>query len=222
VTRVYDVGFEPDTTRLIPWQYDSAANLRAITLLIKARFDELYRDFWDDWIADVVDLRTANEFGLTVWSIILNQDLGDDPDDATISSKWAFGALRKNFSFGNFAPLPLPYPGFSLSTEGKRLALRLRYFSVSYAPTIPNINFILSEIFAADYGPAWVLDPGDMTIRYIFDFDLTEDLVIILENLDVFPRPAAVKLRYRRAGSPSWAFGAERQNFSNGNFIGFS
>jgi len=81
----------------------------------------------EDWYTNVFNLQTANDFGLAVWSQILSLPLfgkyKPDPPDKPI---WGFGTNNQNFGHGNFT---FNSGGINLTTEEKRLVLKLRYFN---------------------------------------------------------------------------------------------
>lgn len=207
--------FSVDLMRALLWQYNDAARLEALVRQKQEWYDESQTAFWGDWITDVFDLRTANDFGLAVWAIILNVPLtvasGVDPDDKPI---WGFGEYRENFENGNFAGTS----GTALTTEQKRLVLRLRYFQLVTRGTIPEINAFFAYLFGS-LGPAYVVDGYAMDLLYVFNFPLPSALELILTEYDLLPRPAAVKVRYVVIGdADGWGFGRYHENFENGNF----
>lgn len=85
--------FSIDLLRTLLWQYNEAENLEALLTKKQEFLDSINNDFWQDWITDVFNLQTANEFGLSVWSIILNLPLFTT-DDSSPSDfpAWGFGA----------------------------------------------------------------------------------------------------------------------------------
>lgn len=147
--------FSVDLLRALLWQYNDAARLEALLRQKQEWYDANQTAFWRDWTRDVFDLRTANDFGLAVWAIILNVPLaaasqGDDPNKPI----WGFGQYRENFTNGNFASIS----SSQLSTEQKRLVLRLRYFQLVTRGTVPEVNSFLRYLFGDMGGPA--LAPG--------------------------------------------------------------
>ena len=49
---------------------------------------------------------------------------------------------------------------------------------------MPEINRMLNYLFT-NYGPAWLVDNGDMTQTYFFDFSIPAGMQLIFENFDV-------------------------------------
>src|SRR6185437_5055288 len=113
-------------------------------------------------------LQTANEFGLAVWSIILNLPLFiGPPPDPPGKPVWGFGDNYENFDNGNFSNASGGIT--SLTIDEKRLILRLRYFQLISRGAIPEINAFLNYFFKA-YGQVYVLDGLDMSMVVVFLF----------------------------------------------------
>lgn len=56
--------------RVILWQYDNS-NLVGFVQLLADFLNQSTKQFWEDWQRDVVNINTANDFGLAVWGKIL-------------------------------------------------------------------------------------------------------------------------------------------------------
>lgn len=215
MSQIQTLDFSVNILRALLWQYNDAARLEALLTQKQGWYDTNQEAFWTDWVRDVFDLRTANDFGLAVWAIILNIPLtvasGLDPDDKPI---WGFGEYRENFENGNFAGTS----GTALTAEQKRLVLRLRYFQLVTRGTIPEINTFFAYLFEP-LGPAYVVDGYAMNLQYVFGFPLSSALELILTQYDLLPRPAGVKVGYVVIGdADGWGFGRYHENFENGNF----
>ena len=215
MSQIQALDFSVDLMRALLWQYNDAARLEALVRQKQAWYDANQSAFWSDWVADVFDLRTANDFGLSVWAIILDIPLvvasAVDPVDKPI---WGFGQYRENFTNGNFASIS----SSSLSTEQKRLVLRLRYFQLVNDGAVTEINAFFAYLFAP-LGPAYVKDGYDMRARYVFEFPMPSALEVVLTEFDLLPRPAGVKVDYVILGdADGWGFGRYHENFTNGNF----
>ena len=68
---IQEFDFSVDLLQAILWQYNNATSLQSLLNSEQAWVIENQTEFWENWLRDVFDLRTANEFGLSVWSIIL-------------------------------------------------------------------------------------------------------------------------------------------------------
>lgn len=215
MSQIQALDFSVDLMRALLWQYNDAARLEALVRQKQTWYDANQSAFWSDWVADVFDLRTANDFGLSVWAIILDIPLvvasAVDPVDKPI---WGFGQYRENFTNGNFAAIS----SSALSTEQKRLVLRLRYFQLVNDGAVTEINAFFAYLFAP-LGPAYVKDGYDMRARYVFESPMPSALEVVLTEFDLLPRPAGVKVDYVILGdADGWGFGRYHENFTNGNF----
>jgi hypothetical protein len=205
-----------DLLQAILWQYNNAANIQGLLELKSDWYFANQSQFWNYWFNNVFNLATANDFGLAVWSIILNQPtyINNGPPQSGYPA-WGFGQYRKNFTNGNFQDTN--GSTYQLPTEWARLLLQLRYFQLTSAGTVPEVNRELAYLFA-DFGPAYLQDRLDMTQCYVFDFDMPAALILILQNFDVLPRPAGVQSEYIQGNLITWGFGQYHGNFDNSNF----
>jgi hypothetical protein len=212
--KIQAFDFSVDLMRALLWQYNDAARLQSLLEQKQAWYDLNQQGFWDDWVRDVFDLRTANDFGLSVWAVILNAPLvivaGGDGDKPI----WGFAADDFNFTNGNFANTQTS----GLTTAQKRLVLRMRYFQLVTRGAVTEVNAFMNALFADD-GLVWVVDGLNMKARYVFDFPLPRRLRQVFTEFDLLPRPAGVKVDFIVLGETGgWGFGAYRTNFNNGNF----
>lgn len=209
--------FFSDLLRALLWKHNRAERLTSLAQSKQAWFDTNQGAFWDAWLRDVFDLRTANAFGLQIWARILGVRLSlpvgpSNPDKPT----WGFGALYQNFGRGNFGRVGDGTIG--LTTEEQRAILRLRYFQLTSRCTIPDINHALKEVFG-EQGPAYVLDPMNMEfITYVFGFQPGTRLLGLLRDFDILPRPSAVGIRFVISTRDVFGFGPYNRNFGNGTF----
>jgi hypothetical protein len=152
-----------------------------------------------------------------VWSIILNLPLFIEPTpDPPGKPIFGFGLNNQNFERGNFSSRSSQ---IILTTEEKRIILRLRYFQLVSRGSIPDANAFLKKVFV-NYGNVYLLDGLDMTITCVFTFAPSFRLLSIIKRYDIMPRPAGVRIRYVISTSKIFGFGINYQNFENGNFAG--
>lgn len=221
---IQEFDFTVKILNALLWQYNETNRL--FTLLDKKQtwYDTNQTSFWSDWYTNIFDLRTANDFGLAVWSIILGLPLQigapPDPVDKPIfgfGSETATPNSYFNFENGNFSS----ESSFQLTTEEKRILLQLRYFQLISRCAIPEINQFLAYVFASYLpGKCYVLDGLDMSIEVVFTFNPGSRFLFILEKYDLIPRGAGVRIRYTIDQGLIFGFGPFYQNFENGNFIG--
>lgn len=208
--------FAANVLQALLWKHNRAARLESLAYAKQAWLDAEQAGFWTAWLRDVFDLRTANDFGLAIWARILGVRLAlplgaSDPDKAT----WGFGPFRRNFERGNFGRIG---DGTSrLTTEERRMVLRMRYFQLVGRCTIPDINHALRTVFGE--GRAYVLDPLNMEfITYVFTYNPGQRLLDVLLDTGVLPRPSAVGIRMVVSGRRSFGFGPYNLNFNRGGF----
>lgn len=178
--------FSVDLLKALLWEYNDAVTLQSLLREKAAWYEINQTEFWKNWITDVFDLRTANDFGLNVWSIILGQSIYIN-STAQSRVSWGFGQYHVNFNRGNFAGGGTQ----QLPTESARLLLRLRYFQLTSAGTVPEVNRMLAYLFA-ELGTAYLTDNHNMTQTYIFEFTPSSNIQFVLNNFDILPRPAGV------------------------------
>lgn len=215
---IQEFDYSVDLMQSLLWQYNDAERLQKLLELKQEWYNENQTAFWSNWYNDVFNLETANDFGLSVWSIILNIPLAATiAPDAPGKPIFGFGAFHKNFNNGAFASTGSGAIG--LSTEQKRLVLKLRYFQLVSRGTIPEINEFLRTLWDNE-GNVYVLDPGDMTFAiYVFTFTPSSQIQFILEKFDLLPRPAGVGVKYIIVTKNTFGFGQYHANFNNGNFV---
>lgn len=212
MSTIQQFDFSVDLLRAILWQYNDAARLQSILQQKSDWYEINQEEFWTDWYRDVFNLQTANDFGLSVWGIILGIPLSVGLPGTGARPVWGFGPFNQNFHKYNFGRDSAGVAG--LSTEQKRLVLRLRYYQLVTDATVPNVNFILQQIF----GMGKVLDGLDMTETYVFPVALDSDVLFVLENYDLLPRPAGVGLNILIDPTKVFGFDPFYENFNNGTF----
>lgn len=208
-------SFSFDLLRSLLWQYDRASAIRSLAEAKQSFYSARVAGFWNDWYRDVFDLRTANSFGLSVWALILDLPLAFDipASDAVPFGFDPHGGNFDNSNFGSDVPTANP-----LTVEQRRLALRLRYFQLTTNATVSSINAFLLALFG-DQGRAYVLDGGNMTAAYVFEFVPDPLLFMVITSLDLLPRPAGVKVTVlTSADGRGFGFSPFGQPFDQGAF----
>ena len=215
---IQQFDYSVDVLRAVLWQYTDALRLQSLLYSKTDWYTENQTDFWDNWYHDVFNLQTANDFGLAVWARILNVPLVAGLPGTGARPVFGFGAFNQNFDHGNFGRDQSGVVG--LTTEQKRLLLRLRYFQLISNGTVPEINFFLRELFGEE-NPAYVLDSLDMSFAvYVFENTPASQVLFVLESFDLLPRPAAVGTKILVSPRNSFGFAPFYLNFENSNFGG--
>jgi Protein of unknown function (DUF2612) len=213
-TRIQPFDFSVDLLRAILWQYNDAARLQSILQQKNDWYATNQADFWSNWVTDVFDLKTANDFGLSVWALILNLPLSVIAPGTGARVVFGFGINNSNFNNSNFGRDGDSV--ISLTTEQRRLLLRLRWFQLISDGTIPHINFALRDVFGPNFG--YVLDHYDMTASYVFSDALPSAVQFVLQQFDILPRPAGVKIDILINPQDVFGFAPYYLNFNNGTF----
>lgn len=71
MANVTNYNFDYDMSPVVLWQYNDAERLKAIIANEQAFLDENVSSFYKDFNRDVLNIATANTFGLNVWGILL-------------------------------------------------------------------------------------------------------------------------------------------------------
>lgn len=184
--------FSVNALQALLWEYDDAPALTSLMQGKQSWYDTNQSAFWNDWVVNVFDLRTANDFGCAVWAVILRIPL-TVVVPAVTKATFGFSPFYSNFDRSNFstkgqATLPL-------TLDQKRLVLQLRYFQLITRGTIPAINAFFKRTFA-NLGPVYVQDNLNMSLTYHFGFVVPSSLQFILQFYDLLPRPAGVSVSY--------------------------
>lgn len=209
----------PNPLAGVLWQYDQAGNILSLLNSKAQWYQDNHYQFLIDWFVNVFNLDTANEFGLSVWSIILELPLFtvSQPSPSSYPA-FGFNPHGMNFGNGNFAT-DAPTVN-NLSVDQKRLILKLRYFQLVTRGAVPEINRFLATLFGP--GKVFVLDNLNMTITYIFTEAPDSGLIYVLQQFDILPRPAGVGVNIIVSATEGFGFDPYGLNYDNGNFYGAS
>lgn len=236
---IQQFDYSVDVLQAILWQYDNAPNIKALLTSKQNWYNTYQTQFWQDWYTNVFNLYTANLFGLSVWSYILDLPLFvESTPDEPGKPLWGFNAYNPsyptlentyfNFGFGNFSSRN---GDITLTEQEQRLILLIRAYQITSSGNIWDINAFFEYLFTHDSDYAGdmitVLDGLDMTMTYVFNWDVSYPLRWVLVNYDILPRPAGVGLKYVVLPVPGAYFGFNTipsengyLNFGNGNFPG--
>ena len=188
---IQSFDYSVNVLRSLLWHYNDAENLQALLQAKQNFYNEAQERFWRDWLTNVFNLETANEFGLSVWSIILDLPLFGQSDQSPDNyPAFGFGPFGLNFNNSNFATDPGSVNRLNL--EQRRLILRLRFRQLTTDGSVPDINRIIRDIFGQ--GRGHVLDNNNMSITYVFTPALSLTLRTVFMEFNVLPRPSGVAL----------------------------
>lgn len=196
--KVANFDFSCDLSPVILWQYDDAERLKAIVENQQVFMDGNVRDFFTDFNRDVLNIETANTFGLGVWGALLQvpRPVYDD------------GGVQKEFT-----------------DEQYRLLLRARIYLLTFDGSARALNEFFHILFPDLI--VTVKDNGDMTAEISVLNDIDPEIAILFQTpyVDVFlPRPSGVKYNMQTAPTDyTKVFGFEGMvDENNDSVVGFN
>ncbi|MBR2526604.1 DUF2612 domain-containing protein [bacterium] len=186
------LNYDPsvDLTKHIFWQYNNAPAINSLINTKQNWFNKNQTEFWNDWVKNVLNITTANDYGLSIWGALLQvpRVYNVEGDDIT------------------------------LTTNQYRTVLLARLKLLHTRATVPEINKLLKFLFG-QYGKAYVVDNFDMTITYRFNFNLSALQLAVLQNVTLLPRPAGVQAVIVASDNVVFGFnGSSAQPFDNAPF----
>jgi len=169
-------------------------------------------DKYDNFYTHIFDLSTANDFGLSIWAVILGVYFDSL---VSIPAKW-FGFTSSNgvnFNQGVF----YPKSGLILTTEEKRTILQLRYLYLTSNATLDKIIEAIQVVIPT----LNIIDSLKMYIVLTSEVTVSLRLLNLIDSFNIIPRPAGVKI-LKRLGYGKWFdfTGSGGANLNNGNFGG--
>ena len=151
----------------------------------RADFDAFYDFVWN--------VETAQGFGLDIWGRIVNisreLQIPTDPNFFGFSD-----ALPGSYPFGE-QPFWDGVAGatntYRLADDAYRQLILVKALANISATNAPSLNQLLQNMFAGR-GRCYVNDLGGMSLRYTFEFLLTNYEFAIMTQSGALPRPAGV------------------------------
>ena len=203
----------------LDWQRSAADIVQQLVKNDQTWMQKNHCDFWNDWTRDVFTLSTANDFGLSVWSIILDEDIfGFSTGSLEDYPNWGFGVDDENFYDGSFAS-ETAYT-YEFTTEQKRIILQLKAFKVlAMGGPIIQTNTAMANIFGS--GVILAFDNFDMSYVYQLLDSTVSDFIVEINRRDLLPRPIGIEIsEIRIIKAATFGFGEFDENFFDGNFFG--
>lgn len=192
MSQIQAFDYSVNLLQCLIWQYNEAEKLQSLLEQKNDWYIANQSEFWGDWYNNVFNLQTANDFGCAVWGIILDVPISTETAPPPAADLYfGFDEYNSNFDNSNFTATNSVQPILTLAQ--KRLVLRLRYFQLVTNGVVPDINRFMQWLFADD-GFFYVVDNLDMTMTYVFNFQLSSDVLFVLNLYDILPRPAGVSV----------------------------
>jgi len=160
---IFEYKNEINIESQILWQYANADKMNSLLIQKQDWYKSNQADFWKNWARDVLNIATANDFGLSIWGNLLQVARTYEIDNKMVT----------------------------LSTEQYRLLLRGRLLFLRMNGSVPDINEYLYLVFN-ESGKFYVRDNSDMTITYILEFVPTEEQLVVILNTGILPKPSGV------------------------------
>lgn len=156
-------------------------------------------DAFYDYVWNVL---TAQGFGLDIWGRIVG--IGRQLNIPGAVNNLGFSEGPTGQPFGQ-APFYIGTPAstvYTLADDAYRTLILVKALSNISDCTAPSLNRALQLLFAGR-GRAYVVDTGQMQMRYVFEFTLLPFEMAILTQSGALARPAAVLAQVLSADLPS-------------------
>ena len=202
----------------LDWQRSAADIAKAFVENEQKWLEENHCKFWEDWQRDVFTLSTANDFGLAVWSIILDEDVfGFQAASPADYPDWGFSLDSENFFDGSFATENAIT--YEFTTAQKRILLQLKAFKVlAMGGPIIQTNTAMANIFGD--GVILAFDGFDMSYTYQLLDSSISAFIVEINKRDLLPRPIGIEVsEIRVIKVATWGFAEFDDNFNDGNFF---
>ncbi len=186
-------------------QYGNSATIAQLVRNMDQYIDP--RTDFDTFYDFVWNVETAQGFGLDIWGRIVNisRELQIPPDPTFFGFS---DALPGSYPFGE-QPFYDGTPGatstYLLSDDAYRQLILVKALANISATNVPSLNQLLQNMFA-DRGRRYVNDLGGMSLRYTFEFLLTNYEFAIMTQSGALPRPAGVGAILINTNTPVFGF----------------
>lgn len=189
MANIFEYNPSLDFQKHIFWQYNNAPAINSLVNSKQSWYNINQTQYWLDWVNNVLNINTANDYGLAIWGILL-------------------GIPRTYLVDGE---------NVSLTTNQFRTVILARLKLLKMRGTVPEINSLLKFLFGK-YGKAYVVDNHDMTMIYRFNFNLSNLQLAVLQNVTLLPRPAGVKAIIVTLGNKVFGFNGSGEPFDQAPF----
>lgn len=187
---IFEYNPSIDLEKHIFWQYNNAPAFNSLVNSKQTWYKINQVNYWLNWVNNVLNIATANDYGLAIWGILLG-----------IPRVYTVNGVNT-----------------SLTTNQFRTVILARLKLLHMRCTIPEINSLLQFLFGK-YGKAYVIDNYDMTMTYRFNFNLTALQIAVLQNVTLLPKPAGVEVNIVTLGDDVFGFnGSDAYPFDQARF----
>lgn len=166
-------------------QYATSPRITSFIMGVGEALDttKINKDFFDM----VVNLKTAQGFGLDIWGRIVGIGRavhGVDPQGEYFGFEDGFYPFNDQPFYSG-----LVSDSWDLTDDAYRELILMKAMSNIIYATAPNINRLLWALFGRN---AYFLALGDMRGRYVLEFHINAFERHIIYNTDILPRPCGV------------------------------
>lgn len=194
-----------DITKTVISQYSSAPTLCDMILSLNEALDpgenieDLFKLIWN--------LDTANEQGLDIWARIVGAQREFRLPTQVTGDYFGFWQ-GNNFPF-NQAPFYsdelMAFDSVRLEGDAFRTAILIKALCNVSAVDAHSINRVMAQLFG-NKGEVYALDIGNMTMRLMFNFELTKYEFTLMTRSGAMLRPAGVLLDILTVPFPAFGF----------------
>lgn len=177
-------------------QYQNT-NIETFLNHIDTIFKENSKNLINYFKYNIYDLENASGSDLDLWGALLNipRNVPSNDKILVVSDRTGFSFGRSNFYHLQFNALTKK-DYIILSDLAYKLLIKLKILLMTTDCNIESLNNICKVLFKDLGGTAEVLDNEDMSMRYVFNFELPVWFKYILELYPILPKPAGVLATY--------------------------
>ena len=184
--------YDVDWNALILWQYDNSLKLRGLIDNRAGFFRDNVSNLWKDYIANVLNISTANTFGLNFWGR-------------------ALGVPRPQYEDSLGATV-------FISDDMYRRLMLARVFLYRSSGTISEFNRYFKFVFPTVFFV--LLDGLNMTMTLNIDMSVSDEDFAVMNMPNFFPLPGGVKLIINKVEFDVFSFqGMDLGTLDNEPFI---
>lgn len=190
--KVFELDTDLNLGDCFLWQYDQAAKIKSLLQKKQSFCQKEITEFWNNWLTNVFNIDTANEFGLSIWGTFLD-------------------VQRPSYELNGEI--------VQFDDDQYRTLIKGRLMLMNSNGSIPSINAYLNYLFPGK--AVFAVDYYDMSINLVFYYQPTEKEMAIIQSEGFLPKPAGVNIKYVIV-PPDEVFGfdgQEMQTFDNGTFL---
>lgn len=206
--------------RTIISQYSNSPTLCALIHNMDAYIDP--QADLDTFYNFVWNVQTAQAWGLDIWGRIVGigrlLKIPDDPPQIGFNNGPGTPFNQAPFNGGVASTQT-----YSLADDAYRTLILSKALANISACTAPSLNQLLQNLFTGR-GRSYVVDTGNMTLRYVFEFALTPVEIAIVTSSGALPHPAGVQsFSVQVNADTTFGFnGGSGQPFGQGVFMSMS